>query len=125
MSKIAKTSTVLSFIAALSHIFCCVLPLIVSVLSLSTVAGGALGLSALHEHMHDYELPILIFAGIMLSVSAISLLIARRLDCASDACCSHAPCAPRKNISYKIFWVALILFGINCIVLFLEHEKIL
>jgi len=113
MQRISKLANHLALFTALSHILCCGLPLLASILSIGAVTGSAFGVASLHDKMHAYELHILIFSGAMLVFSGVSLLIARRIDCVKDGGCSHQPCAPKKNLSFKIFLVACFIFILN------------
>ena len=120
MSYISKWAGHLSILSALSHVLCCGLPLLASSVSMGAVLGGAFGVASLHEHLHHYEVHMLIFSASMLALSAISLLIARRMNCIEESGCSHKPCAPKKSLSFKIFLIACILFAVNLTV-YLYH----
>lgn len=99
-----------------SHIFCCVLPTLASVLSLlvgagliSTMPGFIL---TLHGWVHNYEIPALVFAGVVLLLGWLFQLVSWRIDCHSTGCC-HDSCAPRKKNALRILWIATALFVFN------------
>ncbi len=123
MRKLAKFSGVMSVVAAFSHVFCCGLPMVATLLSLGTVAGSTLGFGALHDQMHAYETTIIVFSGVMLALSFVSLLVSKRLNCHTDGHCHHEPCAPKKQTSHTLFLVALVLFLVNLGVYLFAHDK--
>lgn len=107
-----------------THIFCCVLPSAVSIMSLmanvglmSAVPGG---LDRLHDMIHNYEIPLIIFSGIMLALGWALHVIARRLDCRSTGC-AHEPCGPTKKRSLRIMQIATILFAANLTIYSVFH----
>ncbi|MDB5492011.1 MAG: putative rane protein [Micavibrio sp.] len=110
-----------------THVFCCVLPTLVSVISL--VAGmSALSflpgfVLTIHETLHAYEVPTIFFSGLMLAIGWALQGYSKRLDCgtAEDSCCSHEPCAPRKDHTFKIMIGATALFAFNVGVYFVFH----
>lgn len=122
MHRISKFSGHLSVLAALSHIFCCGLPLLASIISLGASAGGTIGVSALHEVLHAWELEIIIFSGAMLCLSAASLIIAHKIDCRTEGHCHHEPCKPKKNLSLNLFLLATVIFAINVSVYVMHAE---
>jgi hypothetical protein len=122
MHRISKWSGHLSVLAALSHIFCCGLPLVASIVSLGASAGGTIGVSALHDALHVWELEIIIFSGAMLALSAVSIYIARQIDCHTEGHCHHEPCKPKKNLSLNLFLLATVIFAINVSVYVLHEE---
>lgn len=102
--------------SVLSHIFCCGLPTIVSAISLISglgiMASMPAGLAALHDVLHAYEMPLIVFSGVMVSFGWVLHEISRRLDCRSTGC-GHPPCAPKKKRSTKLLMFATALFLIN------------
>lgn len=105
-----------SILTQVSHVFCCGLPILFSVLSLVSglgiMAAMPSSLVAFHEVMHDYEMPLLIMAGAILTMGWGLHYISWRIDCRSTGCV-HEPCAPKKARSSKILILATILFVVN------------
>jgi hypothetical protein len=123
MQFLSRWSGHLSILATLTHIFCCGLPFLATVASLSASAGGAIGVSAWHDVLHGWEFEVIAFAGAMVALSGVSLLVAHRLDCQkSDKQCCHEPCEPKKKLSLRLFIIATILFFINLSV-YLWHKS--
>jgi len=109
------------------HIFCCVLPTIFTVLSFAANIG-MIGMApawmlALHEHIHQHEVTIIIFSGIVLVMGWAVLLFSRRVDC-HDTGCGHPPCGPVKDKNRIIMIVATFLFLANFAIYTLIHKNI-
>ncbi|MCB1556261.1 MAG: hypothetical protein KDJ15_03005 [Alphaproteobacteria bacterium] len=104
-----------------SHVFCCVLPTVVSLAGLAAglgVTSGMLeGLSTLHEALHHAERPLLAFSAVMLATGWSVYLYSRKIDCHNTGCV-HAPCAPRKKCAGGILALATALFALNAGTLF-------
>lgn len=110
-----------------SHVFCCVLPTVVSILSLLAGVGlvSALpaGLLAFHEALHHWEIPLIAFSGIVLALGWGLHVISMRIDC-HDTGCGHGPCAPQKNSATTVLKIATALFAINTLVYLIFHLHI-
>jgi len=108
----------------LGHIFCCGLPALFSVLSLLSGLGIMMtmpaGLESLHHSMHDYEMPLIITAGIITTMGWVLHIISSKLDCRSTGC-AHEPCAPKKKRSSKVLIFSTVLFAINIFILLTAH----
>ncbi|MGB1077074.1 MAG: hypothetical protein ACPG05_02110 [Bdellovibrionales bacterium] len=113
-------------LSQLTHVFCCGLPVVFSVLSLLS-GFGLLGMmpestEIVHEILHSWEMPILLGSGGVLALGWLLHAYARRLDCTKMSSCSHEPCAPKKRKSSYIMIGATVLFAINLFVfVVLEH----
>lgn len=113
----------------LSHVFCCVIPTLVTVLSVFANFGLFVmspdgWLMNIHNVMHHYEIPIILFSGAMVALGWVAHLFSRRVDC-HDTGCGHPPCSPQKTKNYRILAIATILFIINIIIYFGVHRNIL
>jgi hypothetical protein len=108
-----------------THIFCCVLPTLFSLASLLVGAGliAALppGLEKFHSMLHGYEVPLIIFSGLVIALGWIADWYARRIDCHDTGCC-HAPCTSAKSRAHIVLKLASGLFIINLIVYFAFHR---
>jgi hypothetical protein len=125
MQKMQKALFWTIVLSESTHVFCCVLPTLVSVLSL--IAGiGALSflptfILQIHETLHAYEIPTMVFSGTMLALGWALHFYSEKLDCATDACCAHEPCAPKKSRTFKIMMFATVLFAFNLVIYFVFH----
>lgn len=127
MSK-KKNALFIGIIATeISHIFCCVLPLLFSVLALLAGLGLVIVLpdwmTDLHDVMHGYELPVIIAAGVMVVLGWAAYLYSYENDC-HDHGCSHQPCAPRKKTASKLLKIGTFLFLVNIVVFLFFHDGI-
>lgn len=115
-------------LSELSHVFCCVLPTVVTVLgALSNIGliGAAPGvLLDLHETIHHYEIPLIVFSGVMVALGWVFHLASREVDC-HDTGCSHPPCTPVKRKNSRILVIATVLFMINLLIYAGIHKNIL
>lgn len=103
-----------------SHVFCCVLPTIVSLISLISAAGAISSsvpsfLMNVHDMLHAWEVPLIIASGGVLLLGWALHGLSRYLDCRASGC-SHGPCAPRKHMTRKVLWIATALFIVNAAV---------
>lgn len=128
MSNLNRHLSIAVLLSEFSHVFCCILPTLFTVLSfavnlglITTMPGVLLDI---HEHIHDYEAPIIIVSGLMLVLGWAAHLYSRKVDCHDDGCC-HPPCSPQKSTNAKILIVASVLFVINVSVYFFVHKNVL
>ncbi len=113
----------------LSHVFCCVIPTLVTILSVFANLGLFIMypdgfLINIHNAMHRYEIPIIIFSGIMVALGWVAYIMSRRVDC-RDTGCGHPPCTPQKSNNSRILVIASLLFALNIIIYFGVHRNIL
>ena len=99
-----------------SHVFCCVLPSVFSILTI-LVGMGVLGamplwMDGFHEIMHNYEIPLMVMSGTVVLLGWALHLIAKKIDC-RDTGCSHGGCSSGKRKSLRILKIATILFVAN------------
>lgn len=99
-----------------SHIFCCVLPTVISVAGLLTGVGVFSGIMPfyenIHEMIHESEVPLLVFSGSMLAFGWAVQAYSARIDC-HDTGCHHGSCSPRKKRAATILKIATVLFVFN------------
>lgn len=112
-------------LSEISHVFCCVLPTIFSVMGMLVglgVAGGMpLWLSGLHEIIHGWEIPVIAMSCVVLAFGWIVHNISERMDC-HDTGCHHPPCEPKKKNSAVILKIATLLFILNISVFLIFHK---
>jgi len=128
MKKIQKTMALAVILSQTSHVFCCVLPFVVS--SLSVLAGIGIisslpaGFQSLHEALHSYEVSLLVFSGAVLVAGWLLHFVSLKYDCHSTGCV-HGPCEPKKVKISKLLIGATALFIFNIAVYTLsDHGKV-
>lgn len=114
-----------------SHIFCCLVPTIFSVLSLLSTFGLIIAmpgwLSWMHDTMHEYEL-------MMIGLSAFVVVLGWGLHYLAHhahvfgehdhTCCDHDHGAPaRASTTHRILMIATVLLVINVVVYFGFHRN--
>lgn len=122
--RIASILSWAVILSEVSHVFCCVLPTIFSVLTL--LAGFGL-LSVVptfilqwHDAIHFYEIPVIATSGIITVLAWAVYFGARDVDC-HDTGCGHEPCSPRKTRAGRILKIGTILFIVNLAVFTFLH----
>jgi hypothetical protein len=110
--KLERYLSLSSMAVLLPHVFCCGLPFFSSLLSLSSTGSIALGGFLNLELIHTYEFELLIFAGVILAITALANLIGYIIDCRQHACV-HDDCSSGKKSDRKIFLIACGVFVIN------------
>lgn len=109
-----------------SHIFCCVLPAVFSILSLL----GGLGLivsmpgwmESLHEVMHRWEVPMIALSVLVIGLGWGLYLYGGDARCA-DHECSHGSCSSHKKFSKRILLAATVLLVFNLTIYFVFHRN--
>ncbi len=116
MQRLHRTISWVMILSLVSHVFCCVLPTVVGIISLLTGLGFfsvyTPYFSAIHDFIHNYEFGIIIFSAVILAFGWGLQLYSRAVDCHSTGC-HHEPCEPKKNRSSIMLKIATILFIIN------------
>ena len=128
MAKIKKAQGLFSWVVILSecsHVFCCVLPSLVSVLGV-LVGLGLIGavpawLGSVHEIMHHWELPVIVGSGAVLALGWSLHHMSRKMDC-HDTGCVHGSCAPKKKNTVLVLQIATFLFVMNVSVYLVLHR---
>lgn len=114
-------------ISEFSHIFCCVLPtvftLVALMVNLGMVSAMPAGFEALHDIMHKWELPIVVFSGVMLGLGWFLHRRSLVQSCETTGCERvHEPCAPTKSKTLLFLKIATVLFFINVFVFLVIHR---
>jgi hypothetical protein len=111
----------------LSHVFCCVLPTLFTVISFAAnigmISAAPIWLMDMHESIHHYEIPIILFSGAMVCFGWAVHRMSLRVDC-HDTGCAHPPCSPTKSRNTKILMIATILFLANVTIYATIHKNI-
>ncbi len=126
MSKRQKFVFFALILSESSHIFCCVLPTLFSLLAiLANVGMFAMPASFvfLHETMHHWEFPIVILSGVILALGwGLHWHSLRGEECPSG--CQHHTDKTHPTISktHMILKIATLLFVINVFVFLVLHR---
>jgi hypothetical protein len=108
-----------------SHIFCCVLPTLFSLMSLMAGAGVISVMPGfivhMHDFMHDYEVPMIIVSALILALGWGLYFYSKKVDC-HDTGCGHGPCKPKKDKVRLLLIAATVLFLVNVSVYMLFHR---
>lgn len=127
MKKVQKTVNIAVILSETSHVFCCVLPTVFSIVSvmagLGMVSAMPLWLESVHEAMHDWEVPLIVFSGLMISLGWGLHVYSQKIDC-HDTGCHHPPCAPVKKKNNRLLIIATVLFAVNALIYFGLHRAI-
>jgi len=112
-------------LSELSHVFCCVLPSVFTMLTMLMTMGVMSAMPSwmndVHNVMHGWEIPIITASGVVLALSWGVHLISKRIDC-HDTGCVHEPCEPKKDKNALILRIATVLFVINISVYSFVHR---
>lgn len=128
MQRLQKSITAAIILSETTHVFCCVLPTLVSVMSLLAGIGITsfmpASLAALHDALHHWEVPMILTSGIILCMGWGLQLLSQQIDCRTDVGCAHAPCAPKKNRTHRLLMLATLLFAVNVTVYTVFHHGV-
>ncbi|MGH1455477.1 MAG: hypothetical protein ACRBDI_01740 [Alphaproteobacteria bacterium] len=110
-----------------SHVFCCVLPSIFSVLTI-LVGMGLIGampiwMDGFHAIMHNYEIPLITMSGIIVLLGWGMHFIAKRIDCRNNGC-GHGSCKPKNKKALAILKFATFLFVANIMIYITLHKDV-
>lgn len=113
----------------LSHVFCCVIPTLVTILSAFANVGLFIispdgVLMHIHNAMHTYEIPVIVFSGAMVVLGWVAHFLTKDVDCHSTGCC-HEPCTPQKSKNSKVLLIATLLFAVNIAIYFGVHRNVM
>lgn len=109
-----------------SHIFCCVLPTIISIASLLGAFGVIVTLPGwledIHDAMHAWEPAMVAVSVVVVALGWALYFYNKRAECCHHTGCHHAPCGPRKRVANKILIVATVLMVFNLGMYFGVHR---
>lgn len=125
MERMQKSIFWAIIVTETSHLFCCVLPTLFSLLSflagVGLITAMPAGLAELHHFIHRWEIPLIIFSGVTIALGWAIDMMGQRVDC-HDTGCVHEPCGTRKNKAHKVLIVASVLFAFNIVIYFAFHQ---
>ncbi len=127
MTQIKRIQNVFSWavvLSELSHVFCCVLPSVFSILTI-LVGMGLIGampiwMEELHHVMHGWELSLIAISGSVLALGWALHFVSKAMDC-HDTGCEHEPCEPKKKHTARILKIATLLFAVNIMIYLSIH----
>ncbi len=109
-----------------SHVFCCVLPTLFSLMGLLAGFGLVVALPGfmveIHERLHGYEVPMIVFSALILAFGWAVTLYSDKIDCHNSGC-AHGDCHPRKNNAHFVLKIATLLFVANLTVYLVVHRS--
>lgn len=121
MEKLRRNIVWLVIASEVSHLFCCVLPTLAAVLSVAVGVGLLpIGFTILHDVIHGYEIPIIIFSAVMLGLGWWAYWLARRTDCHALGHDEHV-CHRTTDRSKIYLLVGSALFVMNLAIYFALH----
>lgn len=125
-SKMQKSLVWAVVLSESMHLFCCVLPTIVSVMGLLAGLGVVValpsGMLALHDFLHAWEVPMIALSGVILALGWAVVRYSDKMDCHSTGC-AHGACAPRKSRAHLVLKIATALFFFNVLVYTVVHRS--
>jgi hypothetical protein len=115
-NSIRRTTSIVSVLSILPHIFCCGIPATMAIISLGTTVGlaGVLATNPFYQFVDQYHEILITIAILSVIISGTLNFIAYRIDCHEAAShCHHGDCAPKKRSSAKIFLFSLALLTLD------------
>ena len=103
------------------HVFCCGLPLALSIGSIAAVLGLSGGEWVHPAWLSQYEMGLMAASGAVLAFTGMIQFISYRIDCRKDGDCHHEPCDSKKTLAHRVYFAALALFALNVAVTLLTH----
>lgn len=113
---IRRSTSIISVLSILPHVFCCGVPVVMALISLGTTVGlaGVLATNPLYQFVDNYHVILISIAVTSVVLSGILNYVAYRIDCHTAAShCHHGDCTPKKRGSLKIFYFSLALLVLD------------
>jgi hypothetical protein len=125
-SNVQRNIALAVILAESTHIFCCVLPTVVTLFSIlasfGVIAQAPIFMLDIHEALHAYEIPVIVFSGIMLVLGWVFYVVSRRIECQKSHCEPHETvCGPQKNSARTVLILASLIFTMNIVVYTTVH----
>ena len=124
--KMQKSMMWAVILSETSHLFCCVLPTIVSLIGLlaglGIVVALPVGFLELHDFLHEWEVPMIVASGLILALGWVAVRHSNKVDCHSTGC-AHGACTPKKNRAHLVLKIATVLFIFNVLVYLGVHRS--
>lgn len=91
--------------------------------SAGLMAGAPEFIENIHDSIHHYEVPIIVFSGVMVALGWVFHLSSRTVDCHNTGCV-HPPCDEKKITNSKILLISTLLFIVNLVIYFGIHKNV-
>ena len=101
------------FASCAVHLFCCGLPLLMSITNLGTIFGISAVSGMEYGWYESIEEHIQLISGIVLVATLVAHFISSKLDCFSQNDCCTEPCIPKKKKSFIMLYLATVLYVCN------------
>jgi len=88
---------------------------------LGLVAAVPAGMVVLHETLHHWEVPLILFSGVLVLLGWGIHFLAEKMDCHNTGC-GHEPCAPKKKKAGGVLKIATLLFIVNVSIYLVFHQ---
>jgi hypothetical protein len=131
MEKYKNTVLTAIVLSEASHIFCCVLPTVFSIVSLLSgigiISALPLGWVHIHDMLHHYEVPMIALSGLVLALGwglhwSTEHMMTDQTETHTHCC--HGPCEPKKNKVHFVLKAATVLFVVNVSIYFIFHREL-
>ncbi len=123
-----RTTSLLTALSVLPHLFCCGIPAVTALISLGTTVGLAASLAGnpFYQFVDTYHAELITIAVASVAFSGLMNFIAWRIDCrtAAHSACHHGDCTPKKNNSLKLFGLSCALLAVD-LAWFAAEENVL
>lgn len=118
MNKMHKTLFWSVLVSEIGHVFCCVLPVLLSLLSLFSVFGTMSLVPGIiwdtHHFMHQWELLIISLSAVFLAIGwAIALYLQKEAQETHNHCTENHCAGTAVKRTKLVLWVATGLFAFN------------
>lgn len=131
MEKYRKTVLAALLVSETSHIFCCVLPTVFSIVSvlsgIGIISTLPTGWVHVHEILHHWEVPMITISGIILVLGwGLHYYTEHMGPHEQHKHCCDGHCGPKeqkKNKIHTVLKIATVLFVINVAVYVLFHRN--
>lgn len=107
-------------LSSLIHVFCCGIPLLLSITSLTTITSTAfVGIfeTQWYESIEDY---VILLSGALLAITFAINYFNKKINFIKDGACKHPPCSDQQNKSSYILKIAVALYAVNLLTMLLD-----
>ena len=133
MAHIKKVQGMFSWVVVLSecsHVFCCVLPTIFSVVSvlvgLGVVGVMPLWMEEFHHVMHAWEVPMILFSALVVclgwGVHYLGCILETKAAKHAHDHCAHESCEKADRRTHSVLRIATFLFVVNVSIYMIFHD---
>lgn len=125
MHKYQKSIFWAIIVSETSHVFCCVLPTVFSILSLLSGFGLIVAMpgwmESLHSVMHRWETTMIGASALVIGLGWGLYFYSRGAECRDHGCC-HGDCGSRRRLSQRVLLAATVLLAFNLTIYFVFHR---